>query len=166
MRRVCAPDGPRRRLTQAEVADLAGRHQFGHGPDRLLDRHVRVHPVLVVEIEVIDPEPAQRGVQRPPDVLGPAVRHAGWRVRRVRAELGRQLDLVAPAGQRPAEQLLVRLRSIVVGRVEEGDAQLDRAVDRGDRPRLVDRAVAERHPHAAEADGRDLEALAQGSSGR
>ena len=55
-------DRVRRRLGQAEVADLAGLDELGHGADGLLDRHGRVDPVLVVEVEVVDAEPLERGV--------------------------------------------------------------------------------------------------------
>ena len=52
---------------------------------------------------------------------------------------------------------LVRARAVHVGRVEEVHAELERAVDRRDRLRLVGGAVELGHPHAAEAERRDLE---------
>ena len=39
------------------MADLAGADEFGHGADRLLDRHSRIDPVLVIEIDHLGPEP-------------------------------------------------------------------------------------------------------------
>ena len=48
------------------------------------------------------------------------------------AELGGDDDLVAPALERPAQQLLVGEGAVHLGRVEEGHAQLDGAVDGGD----------------------------------
>ena len=152
--RVRPADGLGRRLGQAEVAHLARLHQLAHGADRLLDRRLRVHPVLVVEVDVVEAEPAQRVVARLLDVLGPAV-HAA--VRRVvsadDAELGGQHDLVAPVGDRAADQLLVGAAAVHVGGVEEAHAQLERAVDRRDRFGVVALAVELGHPHAAQPLG-------------
>ena len=55
----------RRRLGQAEVADLAGLDQLGHRADGLLDRHRLVDAVLVVEVDVVDAEPLQATRRRP-----------------------------------------------------------------------------------------------------
>ena len=76
------------------------------------------------------------------------------------AELGRQHDLVAPAGDRPADQLLVGERPVHVGRVEEGHAQLERPVDRRVGLGLVGGPVELGHAHAAQPLGRDLQTLA------
>ncbi len=64
-----------------------------------------------------------------------------------------------PVADRLADELLVRAAAVHVGRVEEVDAELEGAVDRRDRLALVGRPVELRHPHAAEAEGRDLELL-------
>lgn len=42
-----------------QVTDLAGGDQLGHRSDGLLDGHCRVGSVLVVQIDVVDAEPAQ-----------------------------------------------------------------------------------------------------------
>ena len=70
----------------------------------------------------------------------------------VDAELRRELHLVAAAGDRPADQHLVVPGAVDVGGVEERDAELERAVDRGDRLVPVAVAVALAHPHAAEPE--------------
>jgi len=41
------------------VPDLALRDQLGKSADGLLDRHSLVHPVLVVEVDVVDSESGQ-----------------------------------------------------------------------------------------------------------
>src|SRR2546430_6943529 len=69
MHGVRPADRGRRGLRKAEVADLALADQVGHRPDRLLDRHIRVHAVLIVEIDVIDAESLERGVTRRSHVL-------------------------------------------------------------------------------------------------
>ena len=127
-----------RGLGQAEVADLAGRDQLGHRADGLLDRDGLVDAVLVVEVDVVDAEPLQRGVAGGADVLRPAVdADPGAVGAALVAELGGQLDLVAAAGDRLADQLLVGERAVHVGGVEEGDAEVERAVDGRDALRLV-----------------------------
>ena len=79
------------------------------------------------------------------------------------AELRREHDLVAAALDRLADERLVLagLRAVDVGGVEEGDAELERPVDRRDRLGLVRLAVPGRHPHAAEALLRDLEPVSK-----
>ena len=72
------------------------------------------------------------------------------------------IDAVARAApellERAGEQFLVLVRPVRFGRVEEGHAELDGAMDRGDGLALVallGRAVGLAHPHEPEADGGD-----------
>ena len=156
---VRAPDRVGRRLAEPDVADLALLHQLGQRADGLLDRRVRVHAVLVVEVDVVGAQPLERALERLPDVLRRAVEAApgGAVGLRLDAELGGDDDLVAAAGERAAEQLLVVVRAVQLGGVEEGDAELDRPVQRGDRLVGVGLAVEGGHAHAAEAEGGDGE---------
>ena len=120
---AAASDRPRWRTLPASTSS-------GHRADGLLDRDRRVDPVLVVEVDVVDAEPLQRGVARGPDVVGAAVDAdpAAVGVALV-AELGGELDLVAAAGDGLADELLVGERAVHVGGVEEGHAEVERAVD-------------------------------------
>ena len=61
------------RLRQAEVPDLALGDQVVDGAGHILDRHVRIDPVLVKEVDRLDAEALQRAVDRLADALGPAV---------------------------------------------------------------------------------------------
>jgi hypothetical protein len=54
-----APDRLRRRLGEAQTANLSFLHQLGHRADRLLDRRLQVDAVLVVEIDRLHSEPLQ-----------------------------------------------------------------------------------------------------------
>ena len=101
----------------------------------VLHRHFGIDAVLVEQVDVVGAEPAQRAFDRLADVLGPAVDVGAdlLAVLEAEAELGGDHHLVAPALQRAAEQLLVRVRAVDLGRVEEGAAELDGAVQRGDR---------------------------------
>jgi hypothetical protein len=56
---VRTPDGAGGGLRHAEVLHLARRDQVIHRAGHLLDRHVRIDPVLVVQIDHVQPEPAQ-----------------------------------------------------------------------------------------------------------
>jgi len=143
---------------EAQVADLARLDELLHRADGLLDRDRGVHAVLVVEVDVVDTEALERGVAGGADVRRAAVDAdpAAVGVALV-AELGGELDLVAAAGDRLADELLVGEGPVHVGRVEEGDAQVEGAVDGPDAGGLVAGAVELRHPHAAEAEGGDLE---------
>ena len=91
------------------MAHLALAHELGHRADRLLDRHVWIDPVLVVEIDVVEPsrrsEPSQAlrtysgRPSTPRASASSGVAHD--------AELGREDDLVAAAASARPTQLLV-----------------------------------------------------------
>ena len=122
--------------------------------------------MLVQQVDVIRLQPAQRALDGLADVRRPAV-HAGDHAVRVEleAELGRDDHAVARALElleRAGQQLLVRVRPVRLGRIEEGASELDGAMDGGDGLALValfGGAVRVAHPHQAEAEGRDREAL-------
>ena len=147
-------------LRQPDVLDLACVHELGERAHRLFDRRVGVDPVLVVEVDVVHVQPAERGVDRLPHVIGRAVDRSPAVVEPPVAELRCEDHLVAPAGDRPADQLLVRALSVDVRRVEKRDPELEGPVNGRDRFRFVGRPVPGRHPHATEALLRDLETFA------
>src|SRR5262249_8694097 len=66
-------DGRGRRLAQAEVADLPLPDQFCHRADSLFDGDFWIDAVLVVEVDVIDAQPPERGLAGLAHVLRPAV---------------------------------------------------------------------------------------------
>ncbi|MET4845849.1 hypothetical protein ABIF62_006344 [Bradyrhizobium japonicum] len=95
-------------------------------------------------------------------LAGPAV-EPGLDLAALEAELGGDHDLVAEWLKRLAEQLFIGERAVGLGGVEEGHTARDGGPDQRDRlRRLGRRAIAVAQAHAAEAEGRDLEAaLAQ-----
>ena len=135
-----AADRLRRGLAEPDVADLALLDQLGERADGLLDRRVRVDAVLVVEVDVVGAQPLQRALDRAAHVLGRAVERRGASGSSgvgvgADAELGGD-DRPRRGGRRaPCRQLLVRVRPVDLGGVEEGAAELDRAVDRARSPR-------------------------------
>ena len=132
--------------------------QLRHGADRVLDRHRLVDAMDVVEVDVIGAEPREALVARLHHVVRMAL-GARLAVRQADvAELGRQDVLVAPALEPAADQLLVgAVRPVGVRGVDEVDAELGRAVQRGDRLVGIGHAVDRRHAHGAEIDGRNVE---------
>ena len=121
-------------LRHAEMLDLALGDQVLDRAGDVLDRHVRVDPVLVEQVDGLDAEPLQRAVDRLPDVLGPAVDAAIFARLgiEVEAELGGDHDLIAERRERFADDFLVLEGAIDFGRIEEGHAALDRGADQRD----------------------------------
>ena len=66
---VGAADRLGRGLGEPDVADLALLDELAEGADRLLDRRLGVDAVLVVEVDVVGPEPLQRALDRDAEVL-------------------------------------------------------------------------------------------------
>jgi hypothetical protein len=165
---VRAADRPRRGFGQAEVLDLALPDQI---PDRardVFDRHVRVHAVLIEEIDRIDVEPFQRALRDLLDVLRPAV-HAELFALAGRVEFEPELrgdhQPVAERGERLAHELFVHERAVRLRGVEERDAELDRRAEERDHLPSVRRlAVRGRRPHTAEPDRRNLRAAGSKSA--
>jgi hypothetical protein len=54
-----AANGGRGRFRQPEMLHLASLNQILDCPGDVFDRHVGIDPVLVVEIDRVDPEPPQ-----------------------------------------------------------------------------------------------------------
>ena len=110
--------------------------------------------VQVVEVDVVDAEAPQRLVAAPARTYSgrPSMPSAGRR-RRARCRTSWRARLVAAAGDGAPDELLVGAGAVHVGGVEEGHAELERAVDgaRSTPPRR--RAVELGHAHAAEAEG-------------
>lgn len=153
-----APDGGRCGFRQAEEAHLAGLDQLGHRAHGLLDRNIRVHPVLVVEVDVVHAEALQGGVTRRADVVRAAVdAHAGAVRESLVAELRGQLHLLALIADGFADELLIGERPVHVGGVEEGDAEVEGPVDGGDAIGVGGGAVELGHAHAAKPEAGDGE---------
>ena len=149
-----AADGRRRRLREPEEAHLAGLDQSRHRA------HLGIDAVLVIEVDHVHAEALETRVARLRHPLGPAV-DAGRAVRLAHvAELGDDHGALAPAAQRLAEQRLVVAPAVHVGRVQEVDAEVERAMDDRDRLRVVSGAVRARHRHASEPERADLEGAA------
>ncbi len=144
MHRVRPPNRLRTRFRQADVAHGPRGHKLGHRAHRVLDRDRRVHPVKRVHVDVVDLEPAEAVGERRPEII-----------RRAPPHLGREHDAVPPAAQgAPDKLLVVAVGPIALRGVDQGDADLDRVMNRRDRLRLIGRAVGAGHRHRPEGDRR------------
>ncbi len=116
--------------------------------------------MLVVEVDVVGAEPAQRALHGGADIGGTAV-EVPRAVSRVRdqAELGGEHDLVAAAFDRPADEFFVDVRTVDLGGVDEVHAQVECAVDGPDRFVVVGSGagVAVGHAHGAQSDAGDVQ---------
>ena len=140
--------------------NLALGHQLGQRADGVLDRGVRVDPVLVVQVDVVNAEALQRALDRGADVRRAAVDDAGPATGvRHQAELRRHHDLVTTTLDGPADQFLVEVRAVNLGGVDVGDAQLQRPVDGADRLGIaaLPGVVVAGHRHGAQADPGDVQ---------
>src|SRR5690349_3011863 len=107
--------------------------------------------MLVVEIDVVDPEALERSIARLSHIVWVAANAEELAL--VSADVSkfrREYHAIPAIPNRAADELLIRERPVHVGRVEEVDPELDSAMDRRDRLRLGARAVELAHSHAAQ----------------
>ncbi|GAA1728738.1 hypothetical protein GCM10009809_25410 [Isoptericola hypogeus] len=146
------------------MAYLALRDQLADRAGDVLDGHVGVDAVLVEQVDPVGAQSPQRRVRDASDLLGPAV-EAALPALDVEAELRGDDDLVADGLERLAHELLVDVRAVDLGGVDEGHTAVDRPAQDGDHVVTVAgvRAVGLGHAHGPEADRRDLEPLSEGA---
>src|SRR5438477_319 len=142
----------------AEVLHLALRNQFLDRARHVLDRDVRVDPMLIIEIHDVRPETLQRSLDALLDALGAAVLDLLPAGITSDPELRGDHHLSAHRRQRLANELFVGVRTVNFGGIEECDAAFNGRADERDHRLLVRwDTVALAHPHAAEPEGRDFE---------
>lgn len=162
MYRVRAPQGLRTRLGQPDMADLSGLHKLFQRPDRIFDRHLRIDPVLVVQVDVVDAQAPKGTLDRAAHVFRAPVERAAVRVAvavEPVTELGRDGQGVPPPLDGLAEQNLAELRPVDVGGVEQRDTEVDRGIDDVLGLLLVIRACSRTKAHEAQSDCRNLGAV-------
>jgi hypothetical protein len=141
---------------KAEVLDLACLNQVLHSPRHVLDGHVRVDPVLIVQIDGLDPESLERALDGLLDMIRPAVqnRHTLRGIYPgIEPELGGNHHLPPEGCEGFAHEFLVGERAVNFGRIKEGDAAVHGCPDKRDHFLLVSRrTIAKAHAHAAEPE--------------
>ena len=150
-----------RGLGQAEVAHLAALDQPPHRAHRLLDRHLGVDAVLVVEIDHVDAEAREARVAGLRHVGGAAVHE----VAPCRRALWTWPNLVAsttpfrrPLSARPSSVSFCP-QPYMSEESRKSTPRSRAAWMTRDRLLVVALAVGARHGHQAEADGGDAEAV-------
>lgn len=158
-------DRVRTRLAQPESPYLPRDDQLLNRPGHVLDGDVRVHPVLIQQVDVVRPQPLERLVHDLLDLLRPAIQaFAQFAVLDVEPELGADQDVLPHGGQGLADQLFVGVRAVNLGRVEERHSQFHRPAKQPDHGLLVrNEAAVVVHPHAAESQARYFQAVLPGS---
>jgi hypothetical protein len=159
---VGGPDLPRVGVGHARQPDLARVEQLGQGAHGLLERHLGVGAVELVEPDRLHAEPAQGRVARPLQVLRAAVERPRPVARTRVAALGRHQHLggVAAVGRQRLgdEQFVVPgvggVEVVGVGRVDQGHAGVEGGVHGRDRTLPVGAAL-DGQGHAAQADRAD-----------
>ncbi len=146
-----------RDLRQAIAADVALAHEVAHGADGLGQRHVRVQPVQVVEVDVVGLQAAEAVLQRLAQGGRAAIDQALAVLVEPQAALGSQVERAVAVLQHLADQGLVGAEAIERGGVEVGVARVERALEHrlGGRP-IGAIAIGVGQAHAAEADLGDL----------
>jgi hypothetical protein len=164
LHRVRPANGFRSGLRQAEEAHLAGFYEVFDDARDLLHRHVGIDPVLVVEVDIIRPEPLQAALDRAADLRRLAVDAApvlAGVLIDVPTELGGDFHLVAHAAKRLADHLLVGPRAVGLGGVEEIHAKVGGLAEKGDHFGAIGDVARFAVTHRAERERRDLEPLAE-----
>ena len=157
-RPVRGHDVLRGKTRTTERADLARVHQIRQRAKGFLDVGRVIRPVDLVEVDPVRAEPAQALLDLvgdpPPRVPAPVrpVTHG-------EVDLGRQHDVVAPAAQRLAHDLLGLASAVHVRRVHEIDARVQRRMR--DPHTVVMIRIADRaEHHGAKTLRTDLDARA------
>jgi hypothetical protein len=121
---VGAPDRPGTGFRDAEKT-----HHGAHRADRVLDRHRRIDPVDIVEVDEFG---AQAALAGEPDIFRPTVGGRPTIGPSEIAELAGNDVFAPPPLDHAANQFLVTAVAIGIRGVEEVDAELWRAADRRD----------------------------------
>ncbi len=141
------------------MPDLAFSDQCLDRAGDILNRDIGVDAVLVEEINDIGLQTLQCLVGHRPDLFRPAV-HAALATIGIEVETEFRSDhhLLAEGRERFSQKLLVLIRAIGLGRVEEGHAAFKRPPDQCCRfLNIRRRAITITQPHAAETDDRDFQ---------
>ncbi|CAK7280783.1 hypothetical protein SGPA1_11576 [Streptomyces misionensis JCM 4497] len=152
--RARAAPAARTEGAQAQRPHLPRPHQLRHRAPGLLDGHLGIGAVQLVEVDHIRLQPAQRGVAGPLHIPRAAVGHdvlLAHQQPHLRGDEG----LRAPLSEHPAQQQLIGERAVHVRGVQQARPQVQCPVDASQR--LVTPppgpAVRPAHRHAPESDG-------------
>src|SRR5581483_2962291 len=121
--RMSASDGRGTGLRHAEVLDLTFPDEVLYCACHIFDGHIRIHTMLIEQIDRVGLQPLQRRMSYGSDPLRIAVGTLGGNSI-FEAELGRDHDLVANWGQRVPYDLFVCKRTVCLSGIEKGDSAI------------------------------------------
>src|SRR5260221_4917421 len=141
-------------LGKTEKAYVSLLDQLTYRTGHILHRHFWIDTVLMQQVNVSGRQSLERAFYGLTDILRPARCFGAdlLSVLETKSKFGADDHLVAPALERPAEQLLVGEGTIALGRIEEGASDLDCTVQCRDRFLLIRRTIGLAHRHTPEAD--------------
>ena len=91
-------------VAHADVSHLALVPELGDRTDRILERHLGVWPVELIDRDLVEAQPPQASFARRPQVIGPPVRGPAPRPRAFQAALRRDDEVVRVGVQRFSDQ--------------------------------------------------------------
>jgi hypothetical protein len=152
------------------VADFPGLAQLDQRAERLLERHPRVDGVQLVEVDRVEAQAPEAPFAGRAQIVGPAVGIPVAGPAAAQACLRRDHEAFRIRVERVGDQPLAHVGAVGVGRVDEGDAELERTLEEPLRLfgvlRLApDSAPGERHRAEADAADRKVAAEDQGIEG-
>jgi hypothetical protein len=141
------------------VLDLPFPDQVLHRSRHILDRHIHVNTVLIVEIDGIDLESLERAFEALPDSLGPTVLELLSVCIMLDPELGSDRHFPTERSQCFAYEFFIRVGAVNLGSVEECDAPFDCFPYKSNHLLLVPGlTVGNAHSHAAKPESRNFQA--------
>ncbi len=143
-------------VRHADVADLALLLQLDQRPEGVLQGHLGVDGVELVQRDLLDTQPSQASFAGLAQVLGTAVGPPLPGAVPAHPSLGGDDQVVGVGSERLGDELLAHVRSVGVGGVDAVDAELERPAQDGSRCR----PVGWRAPDAVAGDAHGAEAEA------
>src|SRR5437762_13748601 len=127
MHRMRASDTNGAGFGQTEITHLAGANQLRHRAYGFVDGCLRIDPMLIIEIDAINAEPAQARFARLLHIHRFPVNPAKpWRIRVAQdSELCRDNHAMAFVANAASEQMFIRVRTINVGGIEKRKPDVD-----------------------------------------
>src|SRR6185503_19229430 len=139
---VCAPNRRGSRFGQPDVPHLALANECRERADTILDWNLRIHSVQVEEVDHVGAETPQTLITRREDRARRSISlNSGAGLRRNDTALGGEDDAAAPGAKAASDERFVVPLAVNRGGIEEGDAEVDRPVDRADRFLVIARPV-------------------------
>jgi len=156
---VSAPNRVGSGFRKSEVLDLALTDQVLHCSRHVFDRHVRVNPVLIEQINCLDLEPLERGLGDLIDVFRAAVKAISRSVWvEPEPEFRGDHHVFTEWSQSFPHEFLIREGAVGFCRVKEGHATFDGSANYLDSFLPVSRrAIGVVQPHTAVSNRRDFQ---------